>query len=111
MCQKGCQTLYRYVCVYLLASTRCVRGFVIVCFDVCSVFWTDVEFWKQIPSNEPYRAILGDVRDKLYNTRERARQLLSSGVSDVPEDAVCTSVDQVRSLALPSVLKNQSCLK
>ncbi|XP_022557893.1 phosphoenolpyruvate carboxylase 2 isoform X2 [Brassica napus] len=53
-----------------------------------------IEFWKQIPSNEPYRAILGDVRDKLYNTRERARQLLSSGVSDVPEDAVFTSVDQ-----------------
>ncbi|XP_010413019.1 PREDICTED: phosphoenolpyruvate carboxylase 2-like [Camelina sativa] len=53
-----------------------------------------IEFWKQIPANEPYRAILGDVRDKLYNTRERARQLLSSGVSDVPEDAVFTSLDQ-----------------
>uniref|UniRef100_M4DK38 phosphoenolpyruvate carboxylase n=1 Tax=Brassica campestris TaxID=3711 RepID=M4DK38_BRACM len=53
-----------------------------------------IEFWKQIPSNEPYRAILGDVRDKLYNTRERARQLLSSGVSDIPEDSVFTSVDQ-----------------
>ncbi|QHN95724.1 hypothetical protein HN51_043659 [Arachis hypogaea] len=32
-----------------------------------------IEFWKQIPPNEPYRVILGDVRDKLYNTRKRAR--------------------------------------
>lgn len=60
----------------------------------------DVEFWKQIPANEPYRAILGDVRDKLYNTRERARQLLSSGVSDITEDAVFTNVDQVCLLAV-----------
>lgn len=64
-----------------------------------------LEFWKQIPSSEPYRAILGDVRDKLYNTREHARQLLSSGVSDVPEDAVFTSVDQVCSLVPSNVQK------
>lgn len=65
-------------------------------FAGCMIgFWMNVEFWKQIPANEPYRAILGDVRDKLYNTRERARQLLSSGVSDIPEDAVFTSLDQV----------------
>lgn len=63
-------------------------------------FWMNVEFWKQIPSNEPYRAILGDVRDKLYNTREHARQLLSSGVSDIPEDSVFISVDQVCFLAV-----------
>ena len=39
--------------------------------------------------------ILSDVRDKLYNTRERSRELLSSGHSDVPEEATLTSVEQV----------------
>ncbi|KAK9951468.1 hypothetical protein M0R45_006909 [Rubus argutus] len=53
-----------------------------------------IEFWKQIPPNEPYRVILGDVRDKLYNTREHARQLLSNGVSDIPEDTTFTNVEQ-----------------
>ena len=53
------------------------------------------EFWKQIPPNEPYRVILGGVRDKLYYTRERARQLLSSGTSDIPEDSTFTNVEQV----------------
>ncbi|KAI9108775.1 hypothetical protein K1719_020080 [Acacia pycnantha] len=33
-----------------------------------------IEFWKQIPPSEPYHVILGDVRDKLYNTRECARR-------------------------------------
>ncbi|RLM61216.1 hypothetical protein C2845_PM14G08810 [Panicum miliaceum] len=27
-----------------------------------------IEFWKKVPLSEPYRVILGDVRDKLYNT-------------------------------------------
>jgi len=53
------------------------------------------EFWKKVPLNEPYRVILSDVRDKLYNTRERSRELLSSGHSDVPEEATLTSVEQV----------------
>ncbi|KAH9791317.1 hypothetical protein WN944_010101 [Citrus x changshan-huyou] len=53
-----------------------------------------IEFWKQIPPNEPYRVILGDVRDKLYNTRERARQLLANGISDIPEDIAYTHVEQ-----------------
>ncbi|KAL6140747.1 hypothetical protein ACLB2K_059043 [Fragaria x ananassa] len=53
-----------------------------------------IEFWKQIPSNEPYRVVLGDVRDKLYNTRERARQLLSDGASHIPEDTTFTDVKQ-----------------
>ncbi|PKA66562.1 Phosphoenolpyruvate carboxylase 2 [Apostasia shenzhenica] len=53
-----------------------------------------IEFWKKVPPNEPYRVILGDVRDKLYHTRERARQLLSSGVSDIPEEATFTNVEQ-----------------
>ncbi|KAG1335246.1 phosphoenolpyruvate carboxylase, housekeeping isozyme [Cocos nucifera] len=53
-----------------------------------------IEFWKQIPPNEPYRVILGDVRDKLYNTRERSRHLLSSGYSDIPEEATFTNIEQ-----------------
>uniref|UniRef100_A0A2N9J540 phosphoenolpyruvate carboxylase n=1 Tax=Fagus sylvatica TaxID=28930 RepID=A0A2N9J540_FAGSY len=53
-----------------------------------------IEFWKQIPPNEPYRVILGDVRDKLYNTRERARHILANGISDIPEDTTFTNVEQ-----------------
>ncbi|KAL6838809.1 hypothetical protein ACP4OV_031523 [Aristida adscensionis] len=53
-----------------------------------------VEFWKQISPGEPYRIVLGDVRDKLYNTCERARQILSHGISDIPEDEIYTSVHQ-----------------
>ncbi|KAH7544034.1 hypothetical protein ACOSQ2_031308 [Xanthoceras sorbifolium] len=53
-----------------------------------------IEFWKQIPPSEPYRVILGDVRDKLYQTRERSRQLLAHGMSDIPEEAVFTNVEQ-----------------
>ncbi|KAH7844564.1 hypothetical protein Vadar_029450 [Vaccinium darrowii] len=53
-----------------------------------------IEFWKQVPPNEPYRVILGDVRDKLYHTRERARQLLANGFSDIAEETTFTIVDQ-----------------
>lgn len=53
-----------------------------------------IEFWKQIPPNEPYRVLLADVRDRLYNTRERARQLLANGYSDVPEESIFTNVEQ-----------------
>lgn len=58
------------------------------------------EFWKQIPPNEPYRVILGDVRDKLYNTRERSRQLLANGKSDIPENSIFTNAEQVPSLPI-----------
>ncbi|MCI03065.1 phosphoenolpyruvate carboxylase-like, partial [Trifolium medium] len=60
-----------------------------------------IEFWKQIPPNEPYRVILGGVRDKLYNTRERARQLLANGTSDIPEETTFTNVEQVLSSQQP----------
>ncbi|GAB2236045.1 hypothetical protein Drorol1_Dr00027775 [Drosera rotundifolia] len=53
-----------------------------------------IEFWKQVPLNEPYRVILADVRDKLYNTRERSRSLLSHGSSDIPEESTYTDVEQ-----------------
>lgn len=61
------------------------------------------EFWKQIPASEPYRVILGDVRDKLYNTRERSRQLLANGISDIPEEATFTDVEQVSPLLISLV--------
>ncbi|XP_066369234.1 phosphoenolpyruvate carboxylase 3 [Miscanthus floridulus] len=53
-----------------------------------------IEFWKQIPPNEPYRVILGAVRDKLYNTRERARHLLATGFSEISEDSVFTKIEE-----------------
>ncbi|KAG4169363.1 hypothetical protein ERO13_A12G086300v2 [Gossypium hirsutum] len=53
-----------------------------------------IEFWKRIPPNEPYRVILGDLRGKLYNTRERARNLLANGISDIPEEVTFTNVEQ-----------------
>nr|BAK09197.1 phosphoenolpyruvate carboxylase [Oryza eichingeri] len=53
-----------------------------------------IEFWKKISPGEPYRIILGDVRDKLYNTCERARQILSKGISSIPEDQTYINVEQ-----------------
>jgi len=62
------------------------------------------EFWKQVPPNEPYRVILGDVRDKLYNTRECSRHLLSSGISEIPEEATFTNVEHVCSFSVIYIL-------
>ncbi|THG20124.1 hypothetical protein TEA_026084 [Camellia sinensis var. sinensis] len=53
-----------------------------------------IEFWKQVPPNEPYRVILGDVRDKLYQTRERSRHMLAHGISDIPEEETFTNTEQ-----------------
>jgi phosphoenolpyruvate carboxylase len=58
------------------------------------IYQPSIVLWL-VPPNEPYRVILGDVRDKLYNTRERARQLLANGISDIPEDVAFTNVEQV----------------
>lgn len=65
-----------------------------------SKFTFDVEFWKQVPPSEPYRVIIGDVRDKLYHTRERTRQLLSNGFSEIPEEATYTNIKQVCNTSL-----------
>ncbi|KAG5235408.1 phosphoenolpyruvate carboxylase family protein [Salix suchowensis] len=54
-----------------------------------------IEFWKTIPPNEPYRVILGELRDRLYQTRERSRQLLSHGISEIPEEGTFTNVEQL----------------
>ncbi|CAI8606910.1 unnamed protein product [Vicia faba] len=53
-----------------------------------------IEFWKNIPPNEPYRVLLGEVRDRLYQTRERSRHLLAHGYSDIPEEHTFTNVDE-----------------
>ncbi len=53
------------------------------------------EFWKHIPPSEPFRVLLGEMRDKLYNTRERTRQLLANGRSDIPVDDTFTDASQV----------------
>ncbi|KAH1222897.1 Phosphoenolpyruvate carboxylase [Glycine soja] len=61
-----------------------------------------IEFWKKVPPNEPYRVVLGEVRDRLYQTRERSRHLLSNGYSDIPEEATFTNVEEVHPLLLLS---------
>ena len=35
------------------------------------------DFWRSIPLEEPYRVILAEVRDKLYNTREALQEVIS----------------------------------
>jgi len=54
------------------------------------------EFWKVIPPNEPYRVLLGEVRNRLYQTRERSRHLLAHGYSDIPEEETFTNVEEVQ---------------
>jgi hypothetical protein len=63
--------------------------------QILTIVSSAAEFWKQISPREPYRIVLGDVRDKLYNTCERARQILSHGVSNIPEDKTFVNVKQV----------------
>nr|AAD31452.1 phosphoenol pyruvate carboxylase [Lotus corniculatus] len=53
-----------------------------------------IEFWKKVPPNEPYRVVLGEVRDRLYKTRERSRYLLAQGYSEIPEEATFTHVEE-----------------
>ncbi|KAI3926757.1 hypothetical protein MKW92_019643 [Papaver armeniacum] len=53
-----------------------------------------IEFWRKVPPSEPYRVILSDVRDKLYQTRERSRHLLSNEISEVPEEETYTNIEQ-----------------
>ncbi|TVU07791.1 hypothetical protein EJB05_41160, partial [Eragrostis curvula] len=57
-----------------------------------------IEFWRAIPSTEPYRVLLGDLRDKLYNTSERWKDLLATGFSEIPERATIKSVEESRPL-------------
>ena len=59
-----------------------------------------VGFWKHLAPNEPYRVILADVRDKLYETRERCRHMLADGTSDISEEGTYTNAEQVVLLKL-----------
>ncbi|GBG71382.1 hypothetical protein CBR_g8801 [Chara braunii] len=53
------------------------------------------EFWKLVPGMEPYRVILGTVRDRLFNTRERLMHLLQTGISPIPQSDTFTSAEQL----------------
>nr|QFR35817.1 phosphoenolpyruvate carboxylase [Garnotia stricta var. longiseta] len=53
-----------------------------------------IEFWQQISPNEPYRVVLGYIRDKLYNTRERSRHLLTTGSSEIPVESAFTKIEE-----------------
>ncbi|CDP05876.1 unnamed protein product [Coffea canephora] len=59
-----------------------------------------IGFWKHLAPNEPYRVILADVRDKLYETRERCRHMLADGTSDISEEGTYTNAEQVVLLKL-----------
>jgi len=52
------------------------------------------DFWRPIPSTEPYRVILSEVRDRLYETRQYLQQKLSGG-SGAPNGAVYTTTDEL----------------
>lgn len=54
-----------------------------------------IEFWKVVPPSEPYRVLLSDVRDKLWNTREHAQQILTSGKSQIAKSDVFTSPSEL----------------
>ncbi|KAF5938023.1 hypothetical protein HYC85_025529 [Camellia sinensis] len=62
-----------------------------------------IEFWKQVPASEPYRVILSDVGDKLYQARERSRHLLAHDISDIPEEGTFTNIEQVSPSLLASI--------
>ena len=34
------------------------------------------DFWRSLPMEEPYRVVLAEVRDKLYNTREALQAVI-----------------------------------
>ena len=53
------------------------------------------EFWKHIPPNEPFRVLLEDMHDKLYNTQERMRQMLANGKSDINLEDTFTDASQI----------------
>lgn len=69
-----------------------------------------IEFWKHIPPNEPFRVLLGDMRDKLYNTRERMRQLLANGKSDINIEDTFTDATQVWSSDMNALHTSQNCV-
>ena len=55
------------------------------------------DFWRSIPMEEPYRVILAEVRDKLYNTREALQEVISGkrDALDPEDDSVFVSKEQL----------------
>eukprot|EP00898_Chlorokybus_atmophyticus_P001914 jgi/Chlat1/2723/Chrsp182S08756 len=53
------------------------------------------EFWSYIPPTEPYRVLLGEVRDKLYNTREWLHHQLTTGSSPVDPSHIYLDTEQL----------------
>ena len=67
----------------------CQRGLKLKCHGC------NAEFWKTVPATEPFRTVLGDIRDRLYQTQERLRQLMASGKSEIPVEETFTNKSQV----------------
>ena len=44
------------------------------------------DFWRSIPAEEPYRVILAEVRDKLYNTREALQGVIAGKIDHLDPD-------------------------
>lgn len=79
----------------MIYTSVCIRiGWLVHFYDMVYLIY-DTEFWKNIPPTEPYRVLLGEVRDRLYQTRERSRHLLAQGYSDIPEENTFTNVEEV----------------
>uniref|UniRef100_A0A0E0MSX8 phosphoenolpyruvate carboxylase n=1 Tax=Oryza rufipogon TaxID=4529 RepID=A0A0E0MSX8_ORYRU len=59
----------------------------------------ELSMWR---CNDELRARANELhrKDKLYNTCERARQILSKGISSIPEDQTYTNVEQVAKFKL-----------
>ena len=55
------------------------------------------DFWRSIPPEEPYRVILAEVRDKLYNTREALQEVISGKrhALDPEDDSVICAKEQL----------------
>lgn len=83
--KPACMRTYMYLhlngCCSLVLQLKC-HGY-------------NAEFWKTVPATEPFRAILGDIRDKLYQTHERLRQLMAGGKSEIPVEETFTDKSQV----------------
>ncbi|GJP55796.1 hypothetical protein CLOM_g14782 [Closterium sp. NIES-68] len=54
-----------------------------------------IEFWKDIPEHEPYRVVLGEVRDKLWNTRDHIQHLMARGHSEFSPQDIYTDPEQL----------------
>ena len=56
-----------------------------------------VDFWHALPLSQPYRVVLSEVRDRLYNTKEAIKDVIAGRVDALnPDDAsIFTSKEQL----------------